>query len=293
MSRITIGAMLSAGLLLTACGSSSAPTTPSPSLSPAASVSAAAAKPSGASALPALQGTLTIFAAASLTEAFNQMKSDIEAANPGAKVILNYAGSQVLRTQIAQGAKADLFASADMANMDGATSDGSIDGQPIVFVHNKLAVVAPAANTKVNVLQDLAKPGTKIVIEQPSVPAGNYSRQAFLKMSKDAAFGADFSDKVLANVVSQETDVKSVLSRIQLGEADAGLLYVSDIATAQAGTVKSVAIPDQFNVIADYPIALVKNAPNAAAAKAFLTYLTSAQGGQVILAKSGLVPISG
>ncbi|MBV8086846.1 MAG: molybdate ABC transporter substrate-binding protein [Chloroflexi bacterium] len=308
-------------LLLSACGSAA---TPAPtSASPTTPASAAAAKPSAAAAaqpaassagaasakpaasagaaasgaappaVPQLSGDLTVFAAASLTDAFNQMKAAIEASNSGRKVDVSYAGSQILRTQLSQGAKADLFASADTANMDGATSDGSIDGQPSIFAHNKLAAVLPSSNAKVTTLQDLAKPGIKVIIEQESVPAGNYSRQALTKMSADPSFGADFSAKVMANVVSQETDVKAVLSRIQLGEADAGLLYVSDIATAQPGTVKSLAIPDQFNVIADYPIAVVKGAPNAAGAKAFIQYVLAPSGGQAILQKSGLVPVAG
>lgn len=263
-----------------------------PASSAPASASASAAASGASSPVPKIQGTLTVFAAASLTDAFNQMKAAIEAANPGTKVTVNYAGSPVLRTQLSQGAKADLFASADTANMDGATSDGTIDGKPSIFAHNKLAVVIPASNPKVATLQDLAKPGTKVVIEQISVPAGNYSRQALTKMSADPSFGADFSTRVMANVVSQEPDVKAVLSRIQLGEADAGMLYVSDIATATPGAVKSVAIPDQFNVIADYPIAVVKGAPNPDGAQAFIKYLLAASGGQAILQKSGLVPVT-
>lgn len=275
---------------------STAPVTSSAAVaSTAASTSAGASGSAsggavGAAGIPVIQGNLTVFAAASLTDAFNQMKSNIEGANSGAKVSINFAGSQILRTQLSQGAKADIFASADTANMDGATSDGTIDGKPSIFAHNKLVIVTPPTNPKVATVQDLGKPGIKVVIEQPSVPAGNYSRQALTKMSKDASFGADFSDKVLANVVSQETDVKAVLSRIQLGEADAGLLYVSDAATAQPGAVKTVGIPDQYNVIADYPIGVVKGAPNAAAARAFIQYLLSPTGGQAILQKNGLAP---
>jgi molybdate transport system substrate-binding protein len=274
-----------AALILSACGSSSSAASTTPAVPPLSSASQVAVA-------PAIQGTLTVFAAASLTSAFNQMKAAIESANPGTKVNVNFAGSQVLRTQLSQGAKADIFASADTVNMDGAISDGSIEGKPIVFAHNKLAVVVPASNAKVATLQDLAKPGIKFIIEQASVPAGNYSRQALTKLSADPAFGSDFSAKVLANVVSQETDVKAVLSRIQLGEADAGMLYVSDIATAQAGTVKSIAIPDQFNVIADYPLAVVKGAPNPSGAQAFVKYVLAPSGGQAILQKSGLVPVS-
>src|SRR5581483_1981488 len=127
-------------------------------------------------------------AAASLTDAFNNMKADVEAANPSVKLTMNFAGSPTLRTQLAQGARADVFASADMVNMDGARADGTIEGQPSIFAHNKLTVVLPARNPKVGSLQDLAKPGTKVVIEQAAVPAGNYSRQALDKMSHDPTF---------------------------------------------------------------------------------------------------------
>ncbi|MBV9120854.1 MAG: molybdate ABC transporter substrate-binding protein [Chloroflexi bacterium] len=299
---LVAGCLQGAVLVLSSCGGTAPTMSTTPATAPTG-VSASAggslsAKPAsslasasvGTDGVARIQGDLTVFAAASLTDAFNQMKSNVEGASAGSRVTLNFAGSQILRTQLSQGAKADLFASADTANMDGAKSDGSIEGQPTIFAHNKLVIVTPTSNAKVATVQDLAKPAMKVVIEQPSVPAGNYSRQALMKMSKDPAFGADFSDKVLANVVSQETDVKAVLSRIQLGEADAGLLYVSDAASAQPGSIKTVAIPDQFNVIADYPIAVVKGAPNPTAAKAFIDYLMTPGGGQAILQKSGLVP---
>jgi molybdate transport system substrate-binding protein len=269
--RIVASGLLAA-LLLAACGSAAGPV-PSSTTTP-------------------LQGSLTVFAAASLTDAFNQVKTDLQANNPGLQITMNYAGSQVLRTQLAQGAKADVFASADTVTMDGAVQDGSIQGQPVVFAHNKLAVVIPATNPRVGALQDLAASGVKVVLEQPSVPAGNYARQALAKMSQDPTFGPNFSDKVLANVVSQELDVKSVLSRIELGEADAGILYTSDVLTAQPGSVKSLGIPDQFNVSADYPIAVVKNAPKPAAAKAFVDYVSRVQAGQATLQKYGLIPVN-
>lgn len=239
-----------------------------------------------------IQGSVTVFAAASLTEAFNQMKPGFEAQYPKARLVLNYAGSPTLRTQIAQGAKADVFASADVANMDGARSDGSIAGQPQVFAHNKLTVVVPANDARVATLQDLAKPGIKVVIEEPAVPAGAYARKSLQKLSGDPAFGSDFSDRVLANVVSQEPDVKSVLARIQLGEADAGMLYVSDAsAPAVKDKVKTIDIPDQFNMVADYPMAITKSAPNPEGAKAFVAYVLSPSG-QAVLKANGLVPVS-
>ena len=273
MTLVRTGVVAGLVLLLAACGG----TAPAPAASSSGGV----------------QGDVTVFAAASLTDAFGEMTAGFEAANPGAKVTLNFAGSPTLRTQLAQGARADVFASADTANMDGARSDGTIDGQPRVFAHNKLTVVLPSGNSAVSSLQDLAKPGVKVVIELPAVPAGNYSRQALDKMSKDPAFGPEFATRVLANVVSQEPDVKSVLSRIQLGEADAGMLYVSDVGTpAVKEQVRTVAIPDQFNVVADYPLAEVKGAPNPRGARAFVGYVLS-PAGQATLAKWGLVAAAG
>jgi molybdate transport system substrate-binding protein len=268
----TVHAALAAGalLLLAACGGGSG---------------AASAGSSGA-----LHGSITVFAAASLTDVFTQVKKDFEAANPKANVTLNFAGSPTLRTQLSQGAPADIFASADTANMDGAISDGSIQGEPTVFAHNKLVVVLPTGDAKVARLLDLAKPGTKVVIEQQAVPAGAYARQALEKLSKDPAFGSDFRATVLANVVSQEPDVRSVLARIQLGEADAGMLYVSDVsAPAVKDKVKTIAIPDQFNILADYPLAIVENAPNPGGARAFVNYVLGPNG-QAALQRYGLLP---
>jgi molybdate transport system substrate-binding protein len=243
-----------------------------------------------APAVPSRSANVTVFAAASLTDAFSSIKTDFEAANPSVRVTLNFAGSPTLRAQLAQGAKADVFASADTVTMDGARVDGTIAGQPSVFAHNKLTVVVSALSPRLASLQDLARPGAKIVIEQASVPAGNYARQALDKMSQDSAFGADFGARVTGNVVSQEPDVRSVLSSIQLGEADAGLLYVSDVATpAVKDQVRTISIPDRFNVVADYPLATVKNAPNPAVAKAFTDYVLGPSG-QATLANWGLIP---
>ncbi len=259
-------------VFLAACGGGAGP-----------SVSSAAAQPDPFS------GEITVFAAASLTDAFNQMKGQIEAAHPGAKLTMNFAGTPTLRTQMAQGAKADVFASADSANMTGAQQDGTIDGAPTIFAHNKLVAVVPAGSAAVTQLQDLGKPGIKVVLEQQTVPAGAYARQALEKMSSDGAFGPDFNRRVLANVVSQEPDVKAVLSRIQLNEADAGILYVSDVsAPAVKDHVKTLTIPDQFNILADYPMAAVKGAANPTGGRAFIDYVLS-PAGQAILRQNGLL----
>ena len=242
--------------------------------------------------VPRIQGPLTIFTAASLTEAFKELGANIEQANPGTKVIFNFAGSPTLRTQLAQGARADVFASADEPNMQGAQKEGTIASEPRFFVRNQLAVIVPAANpAQVMRLQDLAKPGVKLVLTNKKVPVGNYSRQALAKMSQNAAFGSEFATRVLANLVSEETNVKQVVAKVQLGEADAGIVYASDVTPAVRRAVQVLAIPKPFNVIAQYPIAVVRDAPNAAGARAFIDYVLS-PAGQAILTKHGFLAVA-
>ena len=242
--------------------------------------------------VPRIQGQLTIFTAASLTEAFKEMGANIEQANPGTKVIFNFAGSPTLRTQLAQGARADVFASADEPNMQGAQKEGTIASEPRLFVRNQLVAIVPAANpAQVMRLQDLAKPGVKLVLTNKEVPVGNYSRQALAKMSQDAAFGSEFTTRVLANLVSEETNVKQVVAKVQLGEADAGIVYSSDVTPAVRGAVQVLTIPEPFNVIAHYPIAVVRDAPNAAGARAFIDYVLS-PAGQAILTKHGFLAVA-
>ena len=241
--------------------------------------------------VPRIPGQLTIFTAASLTEAFKEMGANIEQANPGTKVLFNFAGSPTLRTQLAQGARADVFASADEPNMQGAQKDGSIASEPRLFVRNQLVVIVPAANPgQVMRLQDLAKPGVKLVLTNKEVPVGNYSRQALTKMSQDTAFGPEFATRVLANLVSEETNVRQVVAKVQLGEAHAGIVYSSDVTPAVRGAVQMLSIPDAFNVIAHYPIAVVREASNAAGARAFIDYVLS-PAGQAILTKHGFLAV--
>gem|GEM_PF-115682 len=242
--------------------------------------------------VPRIQGPLTVFTAASLTEAFKEMGANIEQANPGTKVTFNFAGSPTLRTQLAQGARADVFASADEPNMQGAQKEGTIASEPRLFVRNQLVAIVPAPNpAQVMRLQDLAKPGVKLVLTNKEVPVGNYSRQALAKMSQDAAFSSEFATRVLANLVSEETNVKQVVAKVQLGEADAGIVYSSDVTPAVRGAVKVLAIPESFNVIAQYPIAVVRDAPNAAGARAFIDYVLS-PAGQAILTKHGFLAVA-
>jgi molybdate transport system substrate-binding protein len=238
---------------------------------------------------PRLQGELTIFTAASLTDAFKEMATRIEQANPGTKLAFNFAGSPTLRTQLAQGARADVFASADEPNMVGAEKDGTIMGEPRIFALNLLVVVVPAQNpASIKTLQDLTKPKIKLVLTHKDVPVGSYARQALEKMSHDPAFGHDFATRVLANLVSEETNVKQVASKVQLGEADAGIVYSSDVTPAIRSAVQVIEIPPEFNVIAKYPIALVKGARNETGARAFIEYVLSPTG-QAILERHGFL----
>jgi molybdate transport system substrate-binding protein len=237
-----------------------------------------------------LRGTLTVFAAASMTDAFREMGTLWQQANPGCTVAFNFGGSPTLRTQLAQGAHADVFASADKPTMEGAQKDGSIDATPSIFAQNKLTVIVPAANPAgITTLRDLAKPGVKLDLAEPTVPVGNYARQAFTTMGRDPSFGSDFVAAVANNVVSNESDVKQVVAKVQLGEADAGVVYQTDVTAPVRSAVKLIIIPDRFNVIAQYPIAVVKGAPNADGAQAFITFVLS-PAGQAVLAKYGFAP---
>lgn len=301
-------------LLVAGCGGSAASRTPASDSSGAASATpgvasspgrgasaspAAAASPAGASpqaipsaSVPDIRGEVTVFAAASLTEAFNEIKANLEASSTRPTITLSLAGSSQLRTQLAQGARADVFAAADERNMDGARQDGSVTAQPRIFAQNRLIVVVPAGNpADITSLADLAKRGVKLVLAQEQVPVGGYARQALDKLSQDPSFGMNFKSRVLENLVSDEANVRSVLAKVQLAEADAGIVYATDITADARDKVKTIDIPDQFNVIARYPIAPVKGAANSAGAEAFVSYVLS-PAGQAVLAKYGFLPPS-
>ena len=277
------------GLVLVACGGSSSAANSASAVGGDRTLEPATQGAPGMTA-PRITGNLTIFAAASLTEAFNEMKTEIEAANPGTKITLNFGGSSALRTQITQGAQADLFASADSTNMDPVVRAGDIVGNPSIFVQNRLVLVIPKDNPgNISTLQDLAKSGVKLVLAQEQVPVGNYARQSLDKMSADPAFGSDFKTKVLANVVSDELNVKDVIAKVQLGEADAGIVYRTDANSADPSKVTVIDIPDQYNIVAQYPIGVVKGGSNPEGANAFITYLRSPVG-QAVMSKYGFIP---
>jgi len=231
--------------------------------------------------------TLTVFAAASLSEVFTELGEAFESENPGVQVTLSFANSQTLRTQIEEGAPADVFASANVREMDALAASGLVAPTgPRMFATNTLVVIAPAGNpANVHELEDLARPGLKLLLAEQHVPVGAYSRQALETMN--GAFGPDFSSRVLANVVSNEDNVKQVVIKIQLGEADAGIAYASDAVAAPE--LQTIALPDEFNVIGDYPIAALSGSTHPDLAAKFILYVLS-PAGQAVLAEWGFGP---
>lgn len=233
---------------------------------------------------PVRADTLHVFAAASLTESFKEVGAAFEKAHPGDTVELNFAGSQILRTQIEQGAPADVFASADLPQLEPLRRAGVI-GPYRIFAHNRLVVVVPASHPKVHRLQDLARPGIRVIVAGPTVPVGRYTAQVETKMNASGLYGDDFSARVAVNTVSQETNVRAVLAKVALGEADAGFVYLTDAATAR-GRVRTLPIPARLNVVAIYPIAVVTRSPAREKAGEFMAAVLS-PAGQAVLQHHG------
>ena len=221
-----------------------------------------------------IAGAINVFAAASLTAAFREEGKAFEARHRNASVTFNFAGSASLVTAINNGAPADVFASADQSNMDKVFNTGNTTSSPAYFAMNKLQIVVAPGNPKgIRGLADLAAPGTVVILCAPAVPCGNYAYQALAKAG------------VKVTAKSQEQDVNAVLSKVSLGEADAGIVYLTDVKAAGA-KVSGVDVPDAQNVIASYPIATVKGAANPKGGYAFIDFVLSAAG-QAILANYG------
>jgi molybdate transport system substrate-binding protein len=202
-------------------------------------------------------------------------------------VTFNFAGSQALRTQIEEGAPADVFASASQTEMETLLSKGLVaQNAAQIFLRNRLVVILPENNPAgVETLEDLARTGIKLVLAAEEVPVGKYTRQALDRMN--GPFGGHFKDQVLSNVVSNEDNVRQVVAKVQLGEGDAGIVYTSDAVAAPG--LETVEIPAEFNVIASYPIAPAIKSANADLAAAFIEAVLS-RDGQAVLEKWGFAP---
>ncbi|MFF4863047.1 molybdate ABC transporter substrate-binding protein [Streptomyces sp. NPDC001231] len=253
-------------LALSACSSSSSDD------------SSSAGSGTSASAAPKLSGTVTVFAAASLKESFTTLGKQFEQQHPGTKVTFNFGGSDSLAASITSGAPADVFAAASTKTMAIVTDKKDAAGTPVTFVRNQLEIAtAPGNPDKISSLKDLTRSGLKVVLCDKTVPCGAAAQKVL-----DAS-------RLKLTPVSYEQDVKSALTKVELKEADAALVYKTDVQAA-AGRVQGVEFPESAEAVNDYPITLLKNAPNATAAKAFVELVTSAEGQNVLTGAGFLKP---
>lgn len=238
-----------------------------------------------------VSGEVVVFAASSLTDAFQEIGTSFQQANPSVKLTFNFGASSQLATQLGQGASADVFASADSTQMDNAKKAGGITGQGRVFAANRLVLITPKDNpAHINSVKDLANRGVKFVTAQPTVPIGQYTQQLLDKASADPDYGIDFKSSVVANTVSQEDNVRQVVSKVQLGEADAAIVYSTDATPQARDKLTIIQVPDALQTLATYPIA-VANGSNPTGGEAFTAYILGPVG-QAALAKWGFLPPS-
>jgi molybdate transport system substrate-binding protein len=236
--------------------------------------------------------TLIVFAAASLTDAFTEIGAAFEAENPGVDVVFSFGGSSQLAAQLAEGAPVDVFASASASQMTVAVEAGRIAGTPETFVKNRLVLITPADNpASITGLADLANDGIALVVAAPAVPVREYTDTMLTKMAAYPGYGETYREAVIANIVSEEDNVRQVAAKVALGEADAGIVYLSDVTPDIADDVLTFPIPDAFNTIATYPIAVTDDGENPEIAGAFVDYVLS-DDGQAILASWNFVPVT-
>ncbi len=226
----------------------------------------------GSAPADGLSGTVTVFAAASLTETFTELGKQFEAAHPGVKVVYSFAGSSALAEQIDQGAPADVFASAAPKNMRQVADKGELNGTPVVFVRNRLEIAVPKGNPgKITGLADFGKTEPKIALCAEQVPCGAAAKTVFETAG------------ITPQPDTREQDVKAVLTKVTLGEVDAALVYRTDV-DAAGDKVEGIEFPESAKAVNDYPIAALKQATNAAAAAAFVEFVTSDEADPVFAA---------
>ena len=264
---------LALALVLAACSSGSSP-------SPSAVASVAGAAPA----------SLTIYGASSLKAVLARAQTAYQAANPGTTITISTDSSSALETKIEQGAPADVFLSADTANPQKLVDQGLAAGALTTFAGNLLTVIVPTANpAAIQTPADLARAGIKIITCGDTVPIARYAAQLVANLARQPGYSADFVAKYTANIASKEDNVAAVVSKIELGEGDAGIVYVTDARTSTK--VTTVAVPNGANVSATYSGVVVKASANVAAAQAFLTWFAGPDG-QAILASFGFLPPS-
>lgn len=285
MIRTRVPALVGALLLALAACSSGATSAPAGS-----SVAPSSTAPSVAAGSPAAAASLTIYGAASLKGALDKVKAAYETANPGTTLTISTDSSSALETQVEQGAPADVFLSADTTNPKKLVDKGMAAGAAVSFAGNKLTIVVPSANPAgIATPADLAREGVKVIAAGDAVPITKYATQLVANLAKESGYPADFVAAYTANIASKEDNVKAVIAKIELGEGDAGIVYVTD---AKASTkVATVDVPDSANVPATYAGVVVKASANTASAQAFLDWVAGPDG-QAILAGFGFMPPS-
>lgn len=250
---------------------------------------AGAAKPEAGGA----ESSVVVFAASSLTDAFLEIAALYEERYPGSRVQYQFGGSSQLRLQLEQGAEADVFVPASLEQMEQARAAGLVRDPVQIFARNRLVIIAPAGNPAGIVsLEDLARPGVRLVTAAPEVPIGAYTLEMLDRADQDGAFGAGFKERVLANVVSRELNVRQVVAKVRLGEADAAVVYASDVTPDVRPHVGVVEVPGAYNVTAAYPIAVLNHAPNPAGAQDFVDLALGPEGRRV-LETWGFLPAAG
>jgi len=231
--------------------------------------------------------SLTIFAAASLTNAFQDIAQSFKADHPNTEIVFNFASSSDLAAQLAEGAPADVFASANNTQMTAARDADRIAGTPRTFAENRLVLIVPADNpANITTLRDLANGGIKIVIAAQAVPVRTYTDTMLERLAADAAYGETYRAAVIANVVSEEQNVRQVAAKVAFGEADAGIVYVSDVTSDLREQVTAIAIPDDLNTIATYPIAITNDAANPELAQEFIDFVLSDAGQDILVTQN-------
>jgi len=270
-------------VVLAACSAAGGSPSPSTAASVAPSTTAASVAPSTAAG-----GELTIYAAASLKGALDQAKTAYEAANPGTTLTISTDSSSALETQIEQGAPADVFLSADSTNPQKLVDKGLAEGDPVTFAGNKLTIIVPTANPAgIASPKDLATPDVKVIAAGDEVPITKYATQLVDNLAKESGYPADFAATYAANIASKEDNVKAVVAKIELGEGDAGIVYVTDAKASDK--VTPIDVPDSADVPATYDGVVVKASRNAAAGTAFLDWFAGPEG-QAILSDLGFLP---
>ncbi len=247
--------------------------------------------PSQALPLQAQGQTLLVFAAASLTNAFEEIGTAFEAQHSGIEVLFNFGGSSTLATQLSEGAPADVFASANSTQMHVAQEAGRIGSAPLIFARNRLVLIVPADNpASIQSLRDLALPGVALVVAAPGVPVRDYTDTMLAGLAADPGYGESYREAVLGNIVSEEDNVRQVAAKVALGEADAGIVYQSDVTPDIAADVLVLPIPDAVNTIATYPLATTSDSAVPDLAAEFISLVLS-DAGQDILEGWGFISV--